>query len=223
MKDEVSLFIDKYDRLCERMAGGQRYRPIYSKEEAENNSSTFVDYNQGQYQYGGCDRGNCSISVETPTLDECMFHAIKGAAFDLALDYELKHRVENQDFRIIFFRKMIQYMKQINRGWAIRLESELSEIARSDGFSVTNKETKKTVFLSYLLGFVGIGLALMPWMYFEIRGWGSYVITCIGALLAGISRADSLSVLPGRGNTNGKFLRDSGSRLKNRISKLKQK
>ena len=65
-----------------------------------------------------------------------MFHAIKGAIFGLALDYELKHRVKNQDFRIIFFRKMIEYMTEINGDWAKVLEGELSMIARRDGFSI---------------------------------------------------------------------------------------
>ena len=80
---------------------------------------------------------------------------------------------------------------------------------------------RKSGFLADLAGLFGIGLALIPWLYFETPGWGSYAMTCIGAIFAGISRADSLSDILERGNPGDEFLRESGSRLKNWISKLK--
>ena len=139
MKPEVKLFIEKYNELCQLIAVGKMHRPIYSKDLAEDNNAAFVDFNDGHFQYGGCERGSCTISVETKNWDDCMFYAIKGAAFDLALSYELAHRIENQDFRIIFFNIMIKYMRQINGDWGSKLESELSEIALRDGFNLQLK------------------------------------------------------------------------------------
>lgn len=82
---------------------------------------------------------------------------------------------------------------------------------------------KKKGLLSDISGLFGIGLALIPWLYFDTPGWGSYVMTCIGAVLAGISRADSLSDMLGRGNPGDEFLRDHWLRLKAWFSKRKQK
>ena len=62
--------------------------------------------------------------------------------------------------------------------------------------------------LSSLAGLAGVALALLPWMYFEKPSWGTYIMTCVGAVLAGISRSDSLAQFVGRGNPGDEFLRE---------------
>ena len=72
----------------------------------------------------------------------------------------------------------------------------------------------KRGLLSDVAGLLGIGLVVIPWLYFDKPGWGSYLMACIGAVLAGISRADSLSDMLGRGNPGDELLQDSWLRLK---------
>lgn len=73
---------------------------------------------------------------------------------------------------------------------------------------------KKAGLLSMALGFVGGALALVPWLYLDQPGLGAIVLTCIGAILAGIARADVLSDMLGRGNPGDEFIRDCMIRVK---------
>ena len=75
-------------------------------------------------------------------------------------------------------------------------------------------QINKRGLFSDFAGLLGIGLALIPWLYFDSPGWGSYLMTCIGAMLAGTSRADSLSDMLGRGNAGDEFIKDSWQRFK---------
>jgi hypothetical protein len=79
----------------------------------------------------------------------------------------------------------------------------------------------KRGLLSDALGILGAIISIAPWLYFDNPGWGSFLVTCIGAIFVGISRADSLSNMLGRGNAGDEFLRDSWIRLKSGLSKFK--
>ena len=76
---------------------------------------------------------------------------------------------------------------------------------------------------SDLIFVLAICFLLGPWMLFDHPGWLGYASVCVGAVLAGISRADSLSEMLGRGNPGDEFLRDSWLRFKIWLSKRKQK
>ena len=73
---------------------------------------------------------------------------------------------------------------------------------------------KITITPSDIIAILAICLLLGPWLYFDKPGWGSYVLTCIGAVLAGISKADSISDMLGRGRAGDVFLRDYWLKLK---------
>ncbi len=79
---------------------------------------------------------------------------------------------------------------------------------------------KNKVTPSDLVAILAMGLLLGPWLYFDDPGWGAYALTCVGAVLAGISRADSLSDMLGRGKAGDEFLRDNWLKLKSWLSRL---
>ncbi len=54
--------------------------------------------------------------------------------------------------------------------------------------------------LSDLVGLMGIGLTLYPVLYFDDFGWLEYGLILLGAIFMGISRADALGQLLGKGN-----------------------
>ena len=80
----------------------------------------------------------------------------------------------------------------------------------------------KRGLLSDALGILGAIVAIAPWLYFEKPGWGSLLITCIGAIFVGISRADSLSDMLGRGNPGDDLLNDGWQKFKYWLSRRKK-
>ncbi len=66
----------------------------------------------------------------------------------------------------------------------------------------------KNGWLSDLIGLIGIALVLLPWLLLDKPGIGALFTTCVGMVCAGISRADSLSSMLGKGNAGDEFLRD---------------
>lgn len=74
---------------------------------------------------------------------------------------------------------------------------------------------------SDVIAILAICLLLGPWLYFDKPGWGTYALSCIGAVLAGISRADSLSDMLGRGKAGDEFLRDYWLKFKAWLHKSK--
>lgn len=80
----------------------------------------------------------------------------------------------------------------------------------------------KRGLLSDSLGIVGAIVAIAPWLYFDKPGWGTLLVTCLGAILVGISRADSLSDMLGKGNPGDDLLKDGWQSFKRWLSNLKR-
>lgn len=80
---------------------------------------------------------------------------------------------------------------------------------------------KNKGLLSDAVGLLAIALMLGPWLVLAEPGWGTYLCTLVGAALGGISRADSLSDVLGRGNPGDDFIRDTWVKLKGWFSKKK--
>ena len=144
MNQEVYAFIEQYIKYCQLVANGRAFYPLLTKEEARlSGSDSFVDWENGKYQYGGYERGKCEINFESSKLNESMYHAVYDATWKLASEYELAHRAKHQkleteyrESRIVSFKIWVRYMKRINAQWGDRLESELTLIAHDDGFSL---------------------------------------------------------------------------------------
>ena len=73
----------------------------------------------------------------------------------------------------------------------------------------------KNGWISDAIGLAGVALALLPWILLKEPGVGAVVLTCAGAVCAGISRADSLSSMLGRGNPGNDLIRDIWKRISN--------
>lgn len=54
------------------------------------------------------------IVLETKSLEEAVFRIFKSITQNIAFDYEFRHRIENQDCRIIAFQKHIEIMEGLD-------------------------------------------------------------------------------------------------------------
>ena len=66
------------------------------------------------YHYYHSDRGAISELKITTNYQELLFWIFRDATHYLAFEYELKHRVEDQDSRIIAFTKHIEILENLN-------------------------------------------------------------------------------------------------------------
>lgn len=56
--------------------------------------------------------------------DELLFRIFKDITFIMAAEYELKNRIENQDSRILLFKKQEELLIKLDPNWAIITHSE---------------------------------------------------------------------------------------------------
>jgi len=58
------------------------------------------------------------------SIDSILYHIVSNITFEMATQYELSHRVENQDCRIILFKKQEELMASINKEWGMKITKE---------------------------------------------------------------------------------------------------
>ncbi len=63
-------------------------------------------------------------------LEELLFEVFSAVTFSMALDYELQHRVKEQDFRIIMFAKQVELLAQLDENFAMRRRVEAERLLR---------------------------------------------------------------------------------------------
>jgi len=57
-------------------------------------------------------------------LEELLFTVFSSVTFSMACEYELDHRVKNQDFRVLLFAKQVELLTQLDATWAARRRAE---------------------------------------------------------------------------------------------------
>lgn len=68
------------------------------------------------------ERGHETERYITDSLDDLLFRIFDGVTFSMACDYELSHRIEEQDFRIILFAKQEELLALLSAGWQQRAQ-----------------------------------------------------------------------------------------------------
>ncbi len=80
------------------------------------------------------ERGNINDKKTTQSMDELLYWVFKMRATAKALQYEVKHRVPNQDFRRLYFLQSINEIKKLSDVWADRLKEEFNNILEKNPF-----------------------------------------------------------------------------------------
>jgi len=94
----------------------------------------FVLEKDGEMQLIVTERGQISEKQSTYSLDEFLYWVFRSKAKARALNYEVKNRVANQDFRRLYFAKAVEYLAKISQDWALRLQSELDVVLKEHPF-----------------------------------------------------------------------------------------
>lgn len=92
----------------------------------------YIEADGSLYHYLVSERGEVFEHRTTADLDELLYWVIKAITFDMATEYEVRHREPRRDFRRLLFRTDVGLMHGIKPAWAQRLQTEYDAIlARS--------------------------------------------------------------------------------------------
>ncbi len=94
-----------------------------------------IEVDKKNYHYVVVERGIEWERSTTQNLNELLYWIFNDVTFQMACDYEVKNRVNNQDFRRELFRKQLEFMKNINSDFSKKLEEEIREILKNHPFN----------------------------------------------------------------------------------------
>lgn len=88
----------------------------------------------GRLSWVAVERGEELKRHNTSQLDELLYWIFSDITFSMALAFELKHRIENQDFRRIMFAKQRELLGTINPKWKALASSRHRDILKDHPF-----------------------------------------------------------------------------------------
>ncbi|MDY7560882.1 Imm63 family immunity protein [Pseudomonas sp. 10B1] len=87
--------------------------------------SPYVEIRESKYNFIYSERGFEFSRKTTNSLDELLYWIMVRAANRMALQYEVQNRVDGEDFRRLYFAKLISLVASIDVEWGKRIESEV--------------------------------------------------------------------------------------------------
>jgi len=87
-----------------------------------------IEVADGQYHYVVVERGQEIDRKSSTDYNELLYWIFSDATHNLAFDYELKNRIEDQDCRRIAFPKQVQLIGKISTAMADRKRKEIEAI-----------------------------------------------------------------------------------------------
>ena len=103
-------------------AGGHPALPTYGQ--TEDGARPHIEVDSRGYQFVVVERGQERSRFTTHDLDELLYRIFQSVTFDLAVSYELAHRVETQDSRRVVFKREVELLTQLSPVWGERERTE---------------------------------------------------------------------------------------------------
>ena len=69
-----------------------------------------IEVDMHGYHYVIVERGMELRRITTTDLDDLLYHIFEAVTFSLACDYEVTHRIPDQDFRRLLFKQQIELL-----------------------------------------------------------------------------------------------------------------
>ena len=121
------------DRLA-ALIGASGYHGLPTYGQTKDYSRPQVEVDARGYHFVVIEHGQEQKRFTTGDLDDLLFHVFHNVTFNLAMDYELAHRIETQDCRRLAFQKQIELLSQLSKEWAEREAEEHQHILRGQPF-----------------------------------------------------------------------------------------
>jgi len=116
----------RVDELAQKIGAPQSLLPAYGH--SNPNEGAHVEVGTLTYYYVITERGQETSRYAAFDLDELLYKIFANVTFELAIKYELAHRIETQDSRRIHFQRQVELLSALSSAWAKREEKEHQEI-----------------------------------------------------------------------------------------------
>jgi hypothetical protein len=123
---QLSEIRAKVEELAKLIGANQHQVPTYGK--SRDFGYSHVEVDEVSYHLVTVERGQELERKSTTELDELLYYIFVDATSDIAGNFELKNRIEDQDSRRIAFSKQIELMHSINSDFGQKVELYLSKI-----------------------------------------------------------------------------------------------
>jgi hypothetical protein len=109
---------EEVDRLAAKIGPAGHVLPTYGR--TEDYARPHIELDQRGYHFVVVERGQELQRVTTDDLDELLYIIFEGVTFNLACDYEVRHRIPHQDCRRLLFQRQIELLSILSARWAER-------------------------------------------------------------------------------------------------------
>lgn len=132
MKASIDELQAEYDALCRRIDPVDGAYSFLT--EAQHNGAPHVEIRDGLFHHVVTERG---LELERKIYADkrnLLYRLVSDTAFWMAVEYELKNRVEGQDARRIMFAKWVELMEKVGPEWAERTCDHITETLRENPY-----------------------------------------------------------------------------------------
>jgi hypothetical protein len=128
---ELGKYISKeYEKIAVMAKKEGVYEPLSTHFTECTSHSLEGDYcfsDDEGYHFCSIERGAINSNRITKSLFDIAYWVIESQIFWLAVEYERKHRIKNQDSRRMIFSKELQYLGEMGEDYRDRAEAEINE------------------------------------------------------------------------------------------------
>lgn len=119
-------------RLADKLEASPQLLPTYGHSADFARPHIEVD---GSYHFVVVERGQEFERRTTPDVDTLLYWIFSGITFQMASDFELKHRATGTDCRRLIFKKQLDLLAELDPAWRVRCKAEIRSILSKYPFS----------------------------------------------------------------------------------------
>ncbi len=121
------------ESLAARINAPQNILPTYGR--SEDFARPHIEADPRGFHYVIIERGEERHRATTSNLDDLLYLVFSDITHSLALNYELRHRIETQDSRRLWFAHQVQLLNTLSPSWAARQAKEQDRILKEHPFN----------------------------------------------------------------------------------------
>ena len=130
---QVQLLKKEFERLARKIKVPEKHKPTFGPNDNDVKPYIFQDY-KNDLHYIFKERGEVVFDKITYDFDELLFWVFDDITSAMSYDYELKNRIEEQDFRRIGFNYQVELMTNLNKVWGEKTEKKQKKILENYPF-----------------------------------------------------------------------------------------
>ena len=125
-KPTLAAVEDAVQRLARKIGALSDALPTFGR--SEQSGRPHIEVIGKTYHFVSAERGTEFSREKTTEIEELLFWIFSSVTFEMAVKYELAHRIKGQDFRRLLFQKQFELLRALNSAWAVRMEKEKEQI-----------------------------------------------------------------------------------------------